>query len=501
MALLSTLADRRSRRAVRLLGALAALIAALLVAAGVSSLAWGSTLRDEERLLPGTTVAGVDVGDVTLDEARAAIDDELEPGLDRTVTLVHDDGRWTTTPRELGATPDVDAVLDEALEHTMEAGLTDLARMRWTGAGIGPELEVSLGIPDAAFEDLVAAVAGEIDRDPRDAEVAWTGEALEMTDAREGREVDTDGTVAALVAAVEGDDDTVEVVVDRTEPEVTTAAADAAVGELAPRVETALDHTVTVTHDGETWSTSPRDLDATARIGPALEATLAGDEPDRVGVAIPDGAVSGFVASVAGEIDVAPRDAQVALDGDELHITPERDGVAVDRDEAVGELDRALAGDGEEVGLTVRPARATVRAASFDRVLVLRQDERELHLYEDHEPTHAWPVAVGQGGSPTPTGTFTVGAKRFEPTWNNPSPDGWGSDMPERVGPGPDNPLGTRAINWNQHGRDTLIRFHGTPNEDSIGEAASRGCVRMYNDDVEELYDLVSTGTPIISTS
>jgi lipoprotein-anchoring transpeptidase ErfK/SrfK len=73
--------------------------------------------------------------------------------------------------------------------------------------------------------------------------------------------------------------------------------------------------------------------------------------------------------------------------------------------------------------------------------------------------------------------------------------------MPAQIGPGPDNPLGARAINWNRNGADTLIRFHGTPNEDSIGEAASAGCVRMFNDDVIELYDLVETGMTIVSVS
>jgi lipoprotein-anchoring transpeptidase ErfK/SrfK len=44
-----------------------------------------------------------------------------------------------------------------------------------------------------------------------------------------------------------------------------------------------------------------------------------------------------------------------------------------------------------------------------------------------------------------------------------------------------------------------LIRFHGTPNEASIGQAASNGCVRMFNADVIELYDIVPSGTPIVS--
>lgn len=501
MAHISSITDWRPGRGTWLLGALAALIAALLVTAGISSLAWGSTLRDEGRLLPGTTIAGVDVGDQTLEEARAAVAARLEPRLVRTVELAYDDQRWAVTARELGAATDADAVLDEAFERTMEAGLTELTRMRWAGATIGPDLDVALGIPDEAVEGFVTTIADEIDRDPRDAAVAWTGDGLEITDGHEGREVETEETAAALSAAIGGDGQRIDVLVEHTEPDVTSAAAEAAVEELAPRVATALDHTVAVTHDATTWSTSPRDLDATPQFEPALEALLDGEEPDRVAVSIPEESLAGFVASIADGIDLAPRNAEVALHGDGLDITPERDGRVLDRDEATADLRRALGGEDHEIGVTVRPTRASVTTASFDRVLVLRQDERELELYENLEPTRSWPVAVGMGGSPTPTGTFTVGAKRFEPTWNNPSPDGWGSDMPERIGPGPDNPLGTRAINWNQHGRDTLIRFHGTPNEDSIGEAASQGCVRMFNSDVEELYELVSTGTVILSAS
>jgi lipoprotein-anchoring transpeptidase ErfK/SrfK len=107
--------------------------------------------------------------------------------------------------------------------------------------------------------------------------------------------------------------------------------------------------------------------------------------------------------------------------------------------------------------------------------------------------------ATGDACEPALGTGSTESVKRFEPTWYNPAPNGWGSDMPAVIGPGPDNPLGLRALNWNRGGADTLIRFHGTPNESSIGEAASRGCVRMFNSDVIELYDLVPSGTAIVS--
>lgn len=72
--------------------------------------------------------------------------------------------------------------------------------------------------------------------------------------------------------------------------------------------------------------------------------------------------------------------------------------------------------------------------------------------------------------------------------------------MPERIPPGPGNPLGLRALNWREaDGSRTLIRFHGTANTSVLGQAVSHGCVRMANEDVIELFDRVPTGTPIVS--
>jgi hypothetical protein len=503
MKLTHSIAAFRPGRRAWLLGGLVTVLVALLVTAGLTSLAWGDSLRDDGRLLPGTIIATVEVGDTTKDEALAAVEAHLEPRLDRSVALVHGDRRWETTARELGASSDAAAIVEEAFERTADVGLADLARMRWAGAAVGPELDVSVGVPDDAIEAFVAAAVDEVDRDPRDAEVAWEADGFEVTDHRDGREVDADAAVAALGEALDGDDDaTVELDVERVAPEIDAEMARQAADRVGPAVDAALDHAVTVTAEGEAWTTTPRDLDATPVFESALAAALEGaDATDEVRASVSDEAMGAFLASVAGGIDAAPRDAQLEFSGGDLDITPERDGRAVDRDAARDDLARALRGDDDRVELTLRRVEASVKASSFDRVLVLRQDKRRLLLYEGREVARKWPVAVGQGGSPTPTGTFTVGAKRHEPTWHNPSPDGWGSDMPSSIGPGPDNPLGVRALNWNDNGRDTLIRFHGTPNEDSIGEAASQGCVRMYNDDVIELYDLVPSGTTIISMS
>jgi lipoprotein-anchoring transpeptidase ErfK/SrfK len=86
------------------------------------------------------------------------------------------------------------------------------------------------------------------------------------------------------------------------------------------------------------------------------------------------------------------------------------------------------------------------------------------------------------------------------PSWSNPAPNGWGRGMPTYIGPGPGNPLGLRALNWNTlDGVDTAIRFHGTQAVGQLGRPASHGCVRLRNSDVIELFDLIDEGATIIS--
>jgi hypothetical protein len=105
-------------------------------------------------------------------------------------------------------------------------------------------------------------------------------------------------------------------------------------------------------------------------------------------------------------------------------------------------------------------------------------------------------VATGLPKYPTPRGQFKIVNKRFRPTWVNPAKGSgeWGANLPARIPPGPQNPLGTRAMDLNSRG----IRIHGTSAVGSIGFNASHGCIRMRMSDVEELFSLVDVGTPVL---
>lgn len=475
-------------------------------AMGAATVAWGEQLRDEGRLLPGTTIATVPVGGQTADEALAAVGEHLDGRLDRELTFTDGTRSWTTTARDLGGTADAQAAVAAARERTETADFADLARLRWTGREASFTAEVGLEVPESGIESFVAGIARVVDTAPADATATWVDGRAEVSPATTGRQLDRAATATLVRELLAGEDSTAALpvadvaprVTDALAAEVVTAVEDAVTGARARRVEVDIagtTHTVSAGDLGPTVNAA--DLLAGAMSHAARTGEVAVDRPE---VAFDDAALTAVVEELASPHEVAGRDAEISFVDGAFEVVPEQTGLAVDRDAAVEELRSALAGGSDRVEIELVASEPTLTTADFDQVLLLDQSARRVHLYEDGDAVRSWTVAVGTNNSPTPTGTFVVGAKRFEPTWVNPAPDRWGKDMPMRIGPGPDNPLGPRAINWNTlDGRDTLIRFHGTPNEASVGSASSNGCVRMYGNDVIELYGLIETGTTIVS--
>lgn len=64
--------------------------------------------------------------------------------------------------------------------------------------------------------------------------------------------------------------------------------------------------------------------------------------------------------------------------------------------------------------------------------------------------------------------------------------------------PGPENPLGARALYIFQDSKDTLYRVHGSPKAFSIGRAVSSGCVRVLNHDIIDLFERITPGGPVV---
>jgi lipoprotein-anchoring transpeptidase ErfK/SrfK len=129
-------------------------------------------------------------------------------------------------------------------------------------------------------------------------------------------------------------------------------------------------------------------------------------------------------------------------------------------------------------------ALATTHASPIEaaqRRVIVSLPERTLSLLENDRVVRVFPVAVGAPHTPTPVGTFTIKNRITNPTYYRPG---------KIVTPGPSNPLGTRWMGLDIKG----YGIHGTDEPQSIGYARSHGCVRLRNDDVEQLFELLRPG-------
>lgn len=131
---------------------------------------------------------------------------------------------------------------------------------------------------------------------------------------------------------------------------------------------------------------------------------------------------------------------------------------------------------------------AALEAAAEDKApakrIVVSFPDRKLALLEGDQVLKVYDIAVGKTSTPSPTGEFTIISHIANPTWYGPK---------KIVGPGPGNPVGTRWMGLSAKG----YGIHGTNAPGSIGKAASHGCIRMRNRDVEELFKLVGVGVTV----
>ncbi|MDB6181229.1 L,D-transpeptidase [Paracoccus fistulariae] len=110
-------------------------------------------------------------------------------------------------------------------------------------------------------------------------------------------------------------------------------------------------------------------------------------------------------------------------------------------------------------------------------------------------------VAVGRAGTGF-EGSGVISVKRRWPNWTptqnmiRTSPELY-AQFAGGVAGGADNPLGSRALYLYRNGRDTYYRIHGTMDPSSIGKATSAGCIRMFQQDVIDLFDKTDLGTRV----
>lgn len=162
-------------------------------------------------------------------------------------------------------------------------------------------------------------------------------------------------------------------------------------------------------------------------------------------------------------------------------------------------VDTWLPDDGEEI---VLPSQFILPVAAMNGI-VLNVPEMRLYYYPPKEKgklqeVFTYPLGVGREGWNTPYIKTIIVEKKVNPNWYPPKSilkehEEAGDPLPKIVKPGPENPLGNYAMRLGR--RDYLI--HGTNKPNGIGMRISHGCIRLYPEDIKELFSKVSLKTPV----
>jgi L,D-transpeptidase catalytic domain/Putative peptidoglycan binding domain len=214
--------------------------------------------------------------------------------------------------------------------------------------------------------------------------------------------------------------------------------------------------------------------------------------------AVSHASVAAFVDHVALVVDRPARPARVVPSPTALRIVPSRDGLAVRREQLRGALVSSLLRSDAPRTLgvptsVVHPRWSTASLAKrYPAFIVVNRETFTLRLFEHLKLSRTFSIAVGQAGLETPGGLYEINDRQVNPSWHVPN-SAWAGDLAGRIiPPGPADPIKSRWLGfWDGAG------IHGTDEINSIGSAASHGCIRMRIPDVEELYDEVPVNSPV----
>ena len=181
-----------------------------------------------------------------------------------------------------------------------------------------------------------------------------------------------------------------------------------------------------------------------------------------------EGTLDQVIADAAKTIGAAPSDADLDISSGWVKMVPEKAGKEIDVEAskqavmdgvARGDATRAPGGPAD-----LKPA----ADPTLSKVILVRAGENKLYLYENGQIVKSWPVATGAEGYLTPEGVWRITQKIVNPSWHNPG-SAWAKGLPAVIGPGPNNPLGTRALRLDA----PAILIHATANRSRRSATAS----------------------------
>ena len=193
----------------------------VLLGGGTAYAAYRYDAASANRILPGVTVAGVDVGEMTRQEAIAAVKEAVEPSLDRTVTIRVGGRAWHVPPAELGTRAPVGRLVSRAMEISESHSWPSRVLHRVFDRPVDESFDVGFRYRPGRVSRFVKTIADEVAVDPTNASVDYLNGHLVLNRPEFGRALRVENARAAVLEALRGSEQSVKLGLKRLEPEVT----------------------------------------------------------------------------------------------------------------------------------------------------------------------------------------------------------------------------------------------------------------------------------------
>lgn len=159
------------------------------------------------------------------------------------------------------------------------------------------------------------------------------------------------------------------------------------------------------------------------------------------------------------------------------------------------EVDAWLPGEGTEITI---PQQYILPPGPREGIIINLAELRLYYFPKDRNEVDTYPLGIGREGWSTPVGETRIVRKKKDPTWNVPASilkehEEDGDPLPPVVPAGPDNPLGGYALYLGMNG----YLLHGTNKPFGVGMRVSHGCIRLYPENIEQLFQQIPVGTPV----
>jgi vancomycin resistance protein YoaR len=276
----------------------------------------------------GVEVGSVALGGKTPAEARQIVRDQAMGPLEEIDFA--GPAHFTRKAGEMGVSFNIDETVDKAYAVGREGNILDRLserlRASFGGATIAPDIDYQA----AKARGEVREIASQVDHPPREANVKIYGSEVEVTESRDGYELDLAATMASVDGAIDDMSGKTRLRGDVLDPGVTTAEAEVA----AKKARGALSEQLVLKAEGKSWTLSPADL------GSVLDVTA---QDGRIDVSLNRDLLDGRLTNVYNDLTVKPVEASYDFDADgDIFVKPSHEGRSVEGEKLIDSIQGGL---------------------------------------------------------------------------------------------------------------------------------------------------------------